>query len=79
VAQTKAGPAMIPFALDYGVWTANADRVSQNMKTAYVVPGFNGTFQLWVAGSVSPKAKRELEKRGFTVVEQVGSRFEIID
>ena len=79
VAQTKAGPAMIPFALDYGVWTANADRLSQNMKTAYTVPGFNGNFQFWVAGSLSPKAKREMEARGFAVVEQAGSRFEIID
>jgi hypothetical protein len=79
VAQTKAGPAMIPFALDYGVWTANADKLSQNLKTAYVVPGFNGNFQFWVTGSLSPKAKREMEARGFAVVEQVSSRFEIID
>jgi hypothetical protein len=79
VAQTKAGPAMIPFALDYGVWTANADKLSQNLKTAYVVPGFNGSFQFWVTGSLSPKAKREMEARGFAVTEQVSSRFEIID
>jgi len=79
VAQTKAGSAMIPFALDYGVWTANADRLSQNMKTAYAVPGFNGKFQFWVTGSLSAKAKRELEARGFAVVEQVGSRFDIVD
>ena len=79
VAQTKAGPAMIPFALDYGVWTANADKLSQNLKTAYVVPGFNDNFQFWVTGSVSPKAKREMEARGFAVVEQVSGRFEIID
>jgi hypothetical protein len=79
VAQTKAGLAMIPFALDYGVWTANADRLSQNMKTTYAGPGFNGNFQLWVTGFLSPKGKQELEARGFAVVEQVGSRFEIID
>jgi len=79
VAQTKAGSAMIPFALDYGVWTANADRLSQNMKTVYAVPGFNGSFQLWVTGSLSAKGKREMEARGFAVVEQVASRFEIID
>ena len=29
LAQTKAGAAVIPFALDYGVWTANADKLSQ--------------------------------------------------
>lgn len=79
VAQTKSGAAVIPFALDYGVWTANADRLSQSMKTTYKAPGFNGNFEFWVTGSVSPRGKRELEARGYKVVEQVGSRFEIID
>ena len=46
VAQTKAGPAVIPFALDYGVWTANADRLSRNMKATYKARGFNGKLAL---------------------------------
>ena len=79
VAQTKSGAAVIPFALDYGVWTANADRLSQNMKTTYKAPGFNGNFELWVTGTLSPKGKQELERRGFRVVEQAGTRFEIVD
>ena len=28
VAQAKTGQAIIPFPLDYGVWTVNADRLS---------------------------------------------------
>jgi len=79
VAQTKAGPAVIPFALDYGVWSANADRLSQNMKTTYRAPGFNGSFQLWVTGSLSPTAKQELQARGFSVVEQVSGRIDVVD
>ncbi len=79
VAQTKAGAAVIPFALDYGVWTANADRLSQDMKANYRAPGFNGSFQLWVTGSLSPKARQELQARGFSVVEQAGSRIDIMD
>ena len=79
VAQTKAGAAMIPFALDHGVWTANADKLSQGLKTSYRAPGFNGTFELWVSGTVSAKGKRELQARGFTVVEQVGGRIDIVD
>lgn len=65
VAQTRSGVAIIPFALEHGVWTANADRLSQHLKTAYRAPGFNGRF--------------ELQARGFSVVEQAGSRFEIVD
>ena len=79
VAQTKSGAAVIPFALDYGVWTANGDKLSQNMKATYKAPGFNGNFEVWVTGTVSPPAKQEFQARGFKVVEQAGSRFEIID
>jgi hypothetical protein len=79
VAQTKAGAAMIPFALDHGVWTANADKLSQELKTSYRAPGFNGSFELWVSGAVSARGKRELQARGFTVVEQVGGRIDIVD
>jgi hypothetical protein len=79
VAQTRSGVAVIPFALDYGVWTANADRVSQNMKTTYKAPGFNGSYEIWITGTASRTAKQELQARGFTVVEQAGSRFDIVD
>ena len=79
VAQTKAGAAMIPFALDHGVWTANADKLSQELKTNYRAPGFNGSFEFWVTGTVSAKGKQELQARGFTVVEQVGGRIDILD
>ena len=70
VAQTKAGAAMIPFALDYGVWTANADRLSQELKANYRAPGFNGSFELWVTGTLSPKGKQELQARGNRVEAQ---------
>ena len=79
VAQTQSGAAMIPFALDHGVWTANADRLSQHLKTAYRASGFNGRFELWVAGNLSTRAKQELQARGFTVVEEAGKRVDIVD
>jgi hypothetical protein len=79
VAQTKAGTAVIPFALDYGVWTANADKLSQELKTKYRAPGFNGTFEVWVTGAVSARGKQQLQARGFTVVEEVGRRIDIVD
>jgi len=79
VAQTKSGAALIPFALDYGVWTANADKLSQYLKSNYKADGFNGKFELWVTGALSPTAKQELQARGFTVVENAGTRFDIAD
>jgi hypothetical protein len=79
VAQTRAGSAMIPFALDHGVWTANADTITQGLKGKYRVQGFNGNFELWVTGTLSARAKKELVARGFTVAEQVGPRLDIVD
>ena len=79
VAQTKSGVAIIPFALDRGVWTANADRISQHLTASYRAPGSNGRFELWVTGTVSPMARQQLAARGFGVVENAGSRFEIVD
>jgi len=79
LAQTKSGAAMIPFALDYGVWTVNADKVSEGLKTSYHAPGFNGNIEFWVTGTLSAKGKQELQARGFTVVEQVGGRIDIVD
>jgi hypothetical protein len=79
IAQTRGGAALIPLALDYGVWTANADRLSQHVKTNYRAPGFNGRFELWVMGTLSPTAKQALSARGFTVVENAGSRVDIVD
>ena len=79
VAQTKSGVAVIPFALDYGVWTANADRLSQHLKTAYRAPGFNNRFELWVTGALSARAKQQLQARGFSVVEEAGKQFDIVE
>ena len=42
-------------------------------------PGFNGSFELWMTGALWPKARQELEARGFKVVEQANTRMEIVD
>ena len=34
---------------------------------------------MWVIGTLSARAKQELQARGFTIVEQVGSRIDIVD
>jgi len=79
VAQLKDGSAVIPFALDHGVWSANADRLSQHLKATYRPAGFKGRFEVWVTGTLSPTARQQLASRGFSIVENAGSRFEIVD
>jgi hypothetical protein len=43
------------------------------------VSGFNGNFELWVTGTLSPLAKKQLVARGYAVAEQVGPRLDVID
>jgi len=53
--------------------------VSSNLKANYQRPGFNGTFDLWVTGTISPGARQELEQRGYRIVERIHTRVEILD
>jgi hypothetical protein len=79
VAQARNGNALVPLPLDYVVWTPAADRRSQEVKATYQAPGFNGRFDVWLTGTVSPLARQRLAQRGMTVAEEVGKRVEIID
>ena len=63
LAVAKNGSAVIPFPLDYGIWTARPGLVYQNLISTYQAPGFKGLFELWVTGRLSPTARKQLEKR----------------
>ncbi len=79
VAQTKDGQALIALPLDRLIWTQRADQVSNDLKANYRGAGFNGKFDVWATGTLSPRARQELEQRGDRVVERVNTRIEILD
>lgn len=79
VAQAKNGNAVVPLPIDYGMWTQAAERRADELKAKYQAPGFNGKFDLWLIGTVSPVAKQRLTARGMTVTEEIYKRVEIID
>ena len=79
IARTKKDSALMPFPLDHGVWSERAEQVIDYLKANYKSPGFNGKFELWVTGTVSPLARRQLERRGFEVVEDVDKRIDFMD
>jgi hypothetical protein len=79
VAQTQAGQACIALPLDRLIWTDRADQVSNALKTTYQGPGFNGKFDVWLTGTLSPRARQELQGRGFTTTEEVGKRIGIVN
>lgn len=79
IAQSQGGAALIAFPLDYGVWRQSGDQLSDQVKTGYTAPGFNGKFEIWVTGTVSPQAKQNFAAKNVTVVENANQRIEILD
>ncbi|MGD0826913.1 MAG: hypothetical protein ABSA09_02355 [Desulfobaccales bacterium] len=80
LARAANGTVLIPFPLDYGVWTVRAERVVKNTLAGYKTPSGNpARFELWVTGAVSPLARRQLEAQGIKVVENVDRRIGMMD
>jgi hypothetical protein len=79
VAQTGSGQAVLALPLDRLIWTDRVDQVSGHVKTGYAAPGFSGKVDVWLAGTVSPRARQELSGRGFSVTENAHLRVEVLD
>lgn len=80
LARAANGTVLIPFPLDYGVWTVKAERVVKNTLAGYKKPGRTpAKFEFWVTGAVSPLARRQLESQGIKVVEHVDKRIGMMD
>ncbi len=79
LARTKNGSAVIPFPLDHGVWSQRADTLLNQVRATYSAPGFNGKYEIWVTGDVTPLARQQLRARGMEIVENIDARFRFID
>ncbi|MHB8069015.1 MAG: hypothetical protein ACYDIC_14085 [Desulfobaccales bacterium] len=79
VARTANGAALVPFPLDYGVWSPRAEGVVK--KTLAGQPGRSkpARIELWVSGVMSPLARNRLETQGIRVVENVDQRIGLSD
>jgi len=78
VARTADGSALVPFPLDYGVWSPRAEQV---VKKTLARQGRSrpNRIELWVCGAMSPLARSRLEAQGIRVVEQVDRRLGQVD
>ena len=65
VAHARSGAFVVPAAVDHLTWMENVDQFS-----AEPVPGAK-TREVWLSGDASPKAKAELQSRGWVVKEHV--------
>jgi hypothetical protein len=79
IARAKNGRALIPFALDHGVWSERGSGVISHMKQTYEANGFRGKYDFWVTGTVTPRARRELAAMGIEVTENVDEKIGFLD
>ena len=78
LAEAENGTVLIPFPMDYGVWTEIADKATGEVKKSYKADGGKGNMELWVTGTLSPTAKTQLTARGIEPVEKVRKKFKIM-
>ena len=80
LAQSKEDTVLIPFPLDYGIWTENHEKLITNLiETNKKELGPDVKFDLWVTGTVSPLTRKNLEERGVKVAEKVYERIDFVD
>ena len=72
-AQRPDGVLVGLFPIDHLAWTDwVARRHASNLKTIRGIPGITGG-EIWIAGTISPKARKELEYENWVVKERVRS------
>ncbi len=79
VARAANGTALVPFPLDYGVWSPRAERVVKKTLAARTGRAKPASIELWVSGAMSPLASNRLEAQGIRVVENVDRRIGLSD
>lgn len=79
VARALNGRALVPFPLDHGVWGQRGSRIINHMKQTTEANGFQGTYDLWITGTVSTRARRELTALGIEATENVDARIGFLD
>ena len=73
-ARNRATVFAVP--MDHGVWTQAADRILNDLVRQYSAAG---KLELWVTGTVSDRARREISARGIKLAENIDKRFDYFD
>jgi hypothetical protein len=71
---TKNHALVVMLPVDYLFWTSRVAMVAQALTATMPSRPRIARRELWIAGNVSPPARRELEALGWTVYEQVSAK-----
>jgi len=78
-ARAENGTILAPFPLDYGVWTEQVSVLVKEMVAENTQGQQKPKFELWVTGTMSPLAKKNLEQQGISLSEEVYKRIDFVD
>jgi hypothetical protein len=70
---------LFPLSIDYGIWTESAEKILGNMVSASASSADEKIFELWVTGTISPLARKNLEALGIKAMERVDSKVQFVD
>jgi hypothetical protein len=75
------GHVVIPFPLDYGVYTERASKLFPDVLARYQAasPAKVKKYEFWVTGTLTPLARQQLGKLGVQTVENVSKRIQFVD
>ncbi len=79
LAKAENGYLFIPLPIDDGIWTERADQVLTDLVQTYKPYGSGGKFELWVTGTVSPRAQEGLKRLGIMWIENLDRKIEFMD
>lgn len=79
VAYDRNGKAVLLAPLDYIIWNEQVAAAARKIaKSMQLKPG-SGRFELWIAGTASPRFKTEAAALGITVRERVTAQLPLLD
>jgi hypothetical protein len=79
IAHASNGHSVVPLPVDYLTWTEAVDKRSRELAAAHRERGASGQVQIWLTGTASKPALRQLADRHLAVIEDARRRVEILD
>jgi len=78
LAEAENGVVLVPFPMDHGVWTEKADTLTTALIDSYKDQGGKGKMDMWLTGTLSPRASKNLNAKGIKTTEKVGDKITIV-
>jgi len=78
VTATANNAVFIPFPLDYGVWTVRTETILKHI-VSLTPSSEERHFEVWVTGTFSPLARKNIEAMGIKAVEKADEKMEFVD